>query len=587
MNNNESPMMKRYRILLLDPPFFRFLQEDQRGVPLGLAYLAGALRAQGYRDLVIYNADFDPDKGQGVCNRGYFDEMNRFDDYLAAVTCDDHPIYQDVLRTVTEFAPDIITISLRTAKFFITRTLIRLLRKRFGGLPIIVGGPHATANPEHVLERTEADTIVRGEGEATLVELLQRMEDGGDLSTVAGISFRDGERIQHTADRAFIEDLDSLPFPARDLILNHQRMGPDDFSNLFSSRGCPFACAYCDSRRTWSRKVRRHSPKYIVAEIWDIKRRFGSTFFPFQDDCFVTSKEHLYELCEEMHRSGLAQLPLSEFRWWCEIHPTLISDEVVATMKKANCVAIAMGAESGSQRTLDAINKTVSPDTVIKAARIIREAGLSLSTFFMIGFPWETEEDIEATLRYMEEVAPDKPVVSILTPLPGTPIYDYCVEHDLVDFDEDYLTLFHQRSSHFYSEHIDDERSREIIFNALERCERIAEKTRSEKIAIYLGSEVLPQLPLSSEVLPKLVDHPYDREEKPSTLKVGHSYTDEKAVLTFSGETEPALLEPSLLKQIATLFLKGFPQYVSIEFLNGDELLLRLPAREIGSEGEG
>lgn len=560
------------RILLLDPPFFRFLDEDQRGVPMGLAYLAGALRGAGFEDVVIYNADFDPQEGLGVCNRGYFDEMSRFDDYLSAVTNDDHPIYREVLETVRDFSPDLIAMSVRTAKFYISKTLIRLLREAFGAVPIVVGGPHATANPEHVLTRTEADFVVRGEGERTLLELVQTLDhEDREFGTIEGLSYRRGETLMHNPDRPFIADLDTLPLPARDLILNRQRMAPDDFSNLFSSRGCPFACAYCDSRRTWSRKVRRHSPQYIVEEIWDIKKRFGSTFFPFQDDCFVTDEKHLVELCQEMHRRGLAELPLTEFRWWCEIHPSLVTEDLIERMKNANCVAIAIGAESGSQRTLDSINKTVTPEMTLKAARIIREAGLSLSTFFMIGFPWETEQDIEQTLRFMEEVAPDKPVVSILTPLPGTPIYDYCRERSLVNFDEDFLTLFHQRNVHFYSEHISDERSREIIRNALERCEKIAQKTRRDKIARYLLDQVAPSIrdeeALLLEVVDKLSADELGERRFPSgvvKVTVAHSYTEEKIYLGLYGDSGRRLSRRGC-ERVGRLLLKEFPQYVAIE----------------------
>lgn len=559
------------RILLLDPPFFRFLDEDQRSVPLGLAYLAGALRAAGWEDVVVYNADFDPHEKKAACNRGYLEEMSHFDAYLGAVNDDAHPLYREVVDAVVAHRPDLVGISLRTAKFFITKTLVRLLKAALGDVPIVIGGPHATGNPEHVLRRTQADAVVRGEGEETIVALVRALHEGRTPAGIAGVSWRDrdgagGDGIVHEAPRPFLRDLDALPFPARDRVLYGDRLPPDDIGNILSSRGCPFSCAFCDSRTTWSRKVRRHSARYVVDEIEAIRSAWGTTFFSFQDDCLSTSKRRIFALCDEMERRGLTVLPRAEFRWWCEIHPTVVTEDVVARMKAAGCVAMAIGAESGSQRTLDAIDKRSSPEAVRRAARIIREAGLSLSVFFMIGFPWETEEDIEATLAFMEEIAPDNPTVSILTPLPGTPIHRTCEERGLVSYDEDYLTLFHQRSEHFYSEHIDDARSRGIIRDALDRCEKLSRRRRRAHLERFLTEKVAPAFGAGDDAGLALRLHggAAGGVADAVPISIDQVYTTETIHVRLHGAGAATRFSDGAARRLGGLLLREFPQYARV-----------------------
>lgn len=557
--------MKIKRILLLDPPFYRFIGEDQRSVPLGVAYLAASLVAQGFYDTVIYNADFDPKQSLSVSNRSYYDEMTLFDAYLTAVTNDSHLIYQEVISTIVDYKPDLIGISLRTAKFYSAKTIIRLCREVLGNIPIAVGGPHATANPDHALTRTDADFVIRGEGEQTVVELVKALNQGTGLENVDGVSYRRQDGIVvHNPPRSLISDLDHLPFPARDLILHSQMMAPNDFSNIFSSRGCPFACTFCDSRHTWTRKVRRHSPQHVVNEILAIKDKYGASFFSFQDDCFVTNKEHTIALCDEIRRSGLADLAKTEFRWWYEIHPNVVTEEIIRKTKEANCVAVAIGAESGFQRTLESINKASSLATIRRAAKIIRDAGLHLTVFFMIGFPWETQSDIQETLNFMEELEPDGPTLSVLTPLPGSPIYKYCVERNLVQYDKDYLTLFHQRDSHFYSDLISDKQSRVIIKDALSRAENIANRRRREKISQFIRNRVSPDILSKEDTLLNVTE-------------VDQSYKDEKIVIQLDEQAGKQFLSESSIRRIGTMILNEFPEYASVIFQkNTDGVQIRM-----------
>lgn len=595
-------MMPIKKILLLDPPFFRFLHEAQKGVPLGIAYLAGALRKHGFRDVVVYNADLDPYQKLGVCNRGYYDEMSHFDAYLKDVMNDRHPIYQEVIATIIDHKPDFIGISVRTAKFFITKTLIRLIREALGPVPIAVGGPHASANPDHVLLRSDADFVVRGEGEETIVELVQALNQVGPswrsqvaagtvrvdrqlplihekikgttfLAKVNGLTYRERGQIIHNEDRPFVENLDDIPPPEKDLILHSHIMTPNDFSVFFSSRGCPYACTFCDSRTTWSRRVRQHSPERIVDEMIAVKEKYGSAFFAFYDDIFVLDPKHTLAFCEELRRRGLADLPKTEFRWWCEVHPQCVSEKVIEEMKAANCVAVAIGGESGNQRTLTQIQKASSENHIREAARVIRQAGLSLSIFFMIGFPWETEEDIRETLAFMEELEPDNPTVSVLTPLPGTAIYDYCRQRNLIQYDDDFLTLFHQRSSHFHSEVLNDDQSRLLIEESMRRCADLAGRKRRERIQRFVRERVIPELQehdglgvdVSEQDNHELTAWSINGASARVHMAVDQNYTDEKIFVNVGGGHGSSRLSQSLIEKVGTMLLQEFPQYREVE----------------------
>jgi radical SAM superfamily enzyme YgiQ (UPF0313 family) len=571
------------KVLLVDPPFFRFMGERQSSTPLGLAYLAGALKQAGF-DVTIYNADFEHREQVPEANKAFSSEVSGFDAYRRGVTDANHPLYSEVVDQIAEQAPDLIGITVKTGKFFVSKTLIGLIKDRLPDVPIVVGGNHVTADAEHTLRRTRADFAVHGEGERTLVALAQGLSAGdAALYELAGLSFRRGGELVHNAPAEQVMDLDEIPFPDRDCILHSDSMTPNDFGNLFASRGCPFACTFCDSRTTWTRRVRRRSAANVVDEMVQIKAKYGTTFFSFSDDCFVTKLDETYELCDEIDRRGLSALGKKEFRFWCEIHPNLITEPLVRRLKKSGCVAIAIGAESGSQRTLDHINKASSTDVIRNAARAIKACDVDLTTFFMIGFPWENEADIGATVDFMAELNPDSGNLSILTPLPGTPVYDYCAERGLVKYDEDFLNCFHQRSSLFVSDAITADRSREIITGAFQRVDQLIEGNRRAKIqrtlerviaadsASRFGLKLAMAGGLTADA--GAADGPADgpAEGADVTLSCDQDYAsatiDVSLVVREGTAPEPDLA--ALRAYLSAALLNELPQYAQVQFAAG------------------
>lgn len=555
INGNEGYVVFDKKILLIDPPLFQFLNENQPSPPLGLCYIAGYMAEKGFQNIRVYNADFNPDEDFSECNRAFSQEVDKFAEYKKQITDENHFAYKNVLATIRDFKPDIIGILSKTAKFFVIGKMIELIKAEFPNVFIVVGGPHATSSDASLLEKTKADLVIRGEGEVTFYEVVKEYLTGTQkFDSIDGISYRDNTEIIRNSTRRLIDNLDEIPFPRKDLVLQIDKVHADNMGGLFSSRGCPFACSFCDARATWTRRVRRRSAKNIVQEILQTRENYGTKFFTFSDDCFVTNKEDLFSFCAELEQVGLASLPRKEFRWWCEVHPQLISEESILRMRDAGCVAVAMGVESGSEKTLEKINKKSSLDLVRKTAKIIKDAGLNLVVFCMIGFPWETKADIEETVRFMEELQPDSGNLSILTPLPGSPIYEYCKEQNLLDYDETFINCFHQREGHFYSHSISDEESSKIIKDAFARVDQIIEGTRVRKIQQAIQAEVayLSDVQVLTDKTQELNVNKW--------IIVDQMYADRRIFIELASDLEKELDKDKLVRHL----FEKMPQYVFI-----------------------
>ncbi len=558
--------MKIRKILLIDPPFFRFMGERQSATPLGLAYIAGVLVEKGF-EVSIYNADFDHRKQLPECNKAYSNEVSTFDRYKAAITDLDNDIYSEVISTISDYHPDLIGITVRTGKFFISKVLVQKIKREFPETPVVIGGNHVTADPEHSLMRTEADYAVRGEGEYAFYNLVKSLQEEGPLSDVESLSYRNEGKIIHNTLAALIPNLDEIPLPNRDVIMYGDAMDPDDFGNIFSSRGCPFGCAFCDSRTTWSRKVRRRSAKNIVDEIVLLKEKYGVSFFSFSDDCFVTRAEDAFAFCDEIDRRGLSLLPKKDFRWWCELHPRVISEELIMRVKKSGCVAVAMGVESGSQRTLTQISKKSSLEVVENAAKIVKSHDINLATYFMIGFPWEKEDDIKETIQFMKGLKPDSGNISILTPLPKTDIYNFCFEKGLIDYDDDFLNFFHQRNARFYSLHINEEQSMRIIRESFEVVDDIVEGARKRKIENTISSIVARKL--ENDLGVKLLHADQKKDKADLLFKCDQRYADYSVDVVLSAVSKQGGdVDADKVKNIiSSAIFNELPQYKYVHYV--------------------
>lgn len=305
------------------------------------------------------------------------------------------------------------------------------LAKQIGNKLVVYGGPHATPTWERTLAKG-VDIVVRGEGKITFTELLDALRENRDLTTVAGIAFRGRDGIPvKTAKRKRIHNLDSLPFPARDL-LPMERYGNRPlkrFSNdgrylqLMMTRGCTDKCIFCETPGNWGEAVAR-SGQNLFAEMMDVHDKYGVTNFHFQDDVFTVNRNVVLDLCTELVKTRMRVQNKIRFEWSCLVRPDQVDYELLSLMKLAGCVQVEMGVESGSEQLLKIGKKRYTKEIISKAFDDARRAGVRTYGFFIVGLPGETMETWRESIQFAKALKPDASVWTVLTPYPGTEIYD-------------------------------------------------------------------------------------------------------------------------------------------------------------------
>lgn len=335
-----------------------------------------------------------------------------------AVTLRDDAVHSDEETEQAIVASDVVGISAMTASAARALDLARLAKKH--GKTVLVGGAHASCSPEDFLGSGYVDVVAKGEAEETIVELMKALPHRERWHEVAGIGFREAGKTVFTSPRALPTDLDAIPFPAWHLLpteryWRHQRKGR--MVQLFSSRGCPWACTYCNKLQS-TRKYRARSAKNTVDEIEHLAERYGADAIYFPDDLFTMYRDRVLGICDEIVMRGL------EVQWSCVTRVDCIDPEMLRSMRRAGCGKIQFGVESGSPRILEAMKKKFSLEQIIAAARMTRDAGISSTFFIIVGFPGETWEDIELTRQMLREARPDNAGVNIFNLLPGTEVYE-------------------------------------------------------------------------------------------------------------------------------------------------------------------
>lgn len=426
------------KILLIDPPFYRFIGYYNRYFPLGLAYLAAVLREEGH-DVLIYDADCNVNPSKM--------DFARLEDsyplYLKAVKDDNHPIWQEMTERIRDFKPDLVGISVWTTFAASAFKLASICKQFDKSLPVVMGGPHISIKYKEVLQICpDVDFLIRGEGEETLSELVRTVEarwrdKNAAFNDIKGISYiRNGEMV-HNPAREFIKDLDSIPFPARDLLLNKDSYNSEDMGLLMTSRGCPYNCSYC-ATSIWERKTRYHSVDHIIEEIKLIIDKYGTRQITFKDDSFTVNKKRVLELCDRLIKENI------KINWDCNTRVNLVDEQILKKMKKAGCNSIKVGIETGSERVLNLMSKKISFDQCRKAAKLFKKVGIHWTGYFMMGLPSETREEVYQTLEFMKELNPDYASFSVYEPFPGTELFKVGIEKGLVQDSrtlEDFYTI--------------------------------------------------------------------------------------------------------------------------------------------------
>lgn len=363
-------------------------------VPVGLCSLHSALREAGYNSLLANFSGWSSDQ---------------------------------IRKEIAAFSPDVVGISQWTHNRHAAMELAQQCRDLLPDALIMMGGGHATfCFKELLVEGSPIDLIVLGEGEATLLELLDRMKRSIPWDDVTGIVHKIADRIIENPSRELMADLDLLPDPSKYLEYSQGidlKLQPEF---ILTARGCPSACHFCSSPAFWGRKVRYRSPAVIVDEIIRVRDRFGVIYFSMRDDTFTANKQRTMEFCHLLEKRKAGVL------WNCQSRATAVDTELLKAMKRAGCECIQLGVESGSPRILRQLGKTIMPAQVTQAATMIREVGINLSIYLISDVPGEEEEDYRQTVALLRSICPDDGYVSPLAYFPGTRLFLDAVATDRV-----------------------------------------------------------------------------------------------------------------------------------------------------------
>ena len=410
----------RPRLLLIHPPFYRLHREDWSldEIPLGLGYLAAVVADEKTCDVLVYNADFTVAEGPAPDHAYLIGEGRR--KYRQGMGNLGHPVWRDVRRTVAAAKPSVVGISVTSPLAASAWRVARIVRDVAPDATVVWGGAHASLVPEDILRRyAEVDVCVSGEGERTLPELLHSIASGEPLAGVVGVTWRDGAVVRRNPTRPVIEDLDSLPHPAKVTdanLVDAARYPSRAFATLITARGCPFGCRYCGCDAIWTRRVRQRSARGVLDEMHALRRRHGLDDFVIRDDTFTLSGERLRALCDGMRRAG--------FVWGAQLHPSLADTARLQLMSRSGCHTVSIGLETGSETLLRSVRPSMTVAQGIRAAAEVKRHGMRLLAYYLVGLPGETPGSFQETERLMRRVRADLNVISTFTPYPGTELYD-------------------------------------------------------------------------------------------------------------------------------------------------------------------
>lgn len=301
-------------------------------------------------------------------------------------------------------------------------------------LPIIWGGVHPTLYPEQTCRHDLVDFVVRGEGEESLYRLLEALNGKSPLSTVDGLSWKEDGAVRHNPDRKPIAALDSLPFPAYDLVRIDDYPNVRDVFDYQTSRGCPFRCAFCYNLAFCGKRWRAKSADKVVSDILKIKERYDCRMMGFVDDELFINRKRTEAIVDGLLSAG----PDIQWSASCRVDILLrYPDELLAKIHESGCKKLYFGAESGSQRILDAITKDITVEQIIAAAKKCVDNGIVPVLSFMSGFPMESAEDLKKTYEVIDRLwkLDDKVEVNgcfIYNPYPGGPLFERAVEAGIV-----------------------------------------------------------------------------------------------------------------------------------------------------------
>ncbi|MFH0852540.1 MAG: radical SAM protein [bacterium] len=403
------------RVLLINPPRFNEIIadnpafiEEERGFnpPLGLLYLAGYLKKNGGHQVFALDAQVDRISSSG-----------------------------EFKKRIAEFKPEavgVVAMTFTLVDVLKTIKIVKEIEKERGHkIFTVLGGPHVHLYPKETVAIKEVDFVIKGEGEIPFFKLLEALEGRGSLSQIKSLTYKENGQIFDNPVGDLIENLDDLPFPERTLLpverYNSILGGGHIVTTMFTSRGCPFQCAFCD-RPHLGKRFRARSAKSVADEMEECLG-LGIQEILIYDDTFTVDKQRVIDICDEIIRRRL------KFVWDIRARVDTIDEIILKKLKQAGCQRIHFGVESGTEKILKVLNKGIHLEQIEKAFNSAKRAGIETLGYFMIGAPGETREDIFETIKFAKKINPDYAHITILTPYPGTLIYKQALEQGVIKND--------------------------------------------------------------------------------------------------------------------------------------------------------
>jgi len=394
------------RVLLVFPNRTSWFGES----PLGILYLSAVLEKNGH--------------GTDLFDLTSYPTYSK-EDFI--YTKKENAVAKDFKKKIETFKPDLIGFSVISTNYNLAITLSNAVKNNFE-IPIVFGGPHPTVDPEATISERSVDFICVGEGELALLELVNKMADGEDLSDVKNIWMKKNGRIIRNPVRPLIQDLDILPYPNRDLLDSRYLTNETVGANFLTSRGCPYRCTYCINKYlqdlyTGGRFVRFRNIDAVVDEIKHTVKRYQIQKITFSDETFTINKKRTIDFCRRYEEEiGLPFICLARADEICKA-----GEELLDALKQAGCIEVHIGIESGNKCLREKVLKrNMTNETIVRSFKLAKESGLRTGSFNMIGVPLETSKTVKDTIKINRIVSPDFILCTLYMPLKGTELEKLC-----------------------------------------------------------------------------------------------------------------------------------------------------------------
>lgn len=336
----------------------------------------------------------------------------------------------DIKKVLSDFKPDVVILNTATVSIANDLSFSTIAKSILPDVKIAALGVHVSVLPEEsFIMQPDLDFVIRGEPEITTLELCKAIRDNKKISTVKGISLAEDGKILHNKSRPFLDDLDSLPYPAWNLINTKNYLVPltgKPFLLLMTSKGCPYNCVFCPAEPYYGKKIRMRKPEKIVDEIEWLQKKFNVKNMLFWAELFTIQKNFVLKLCQEISKRNL------EVKWVCNSRVDTVDLEMLKAMKKAGCWMIGYGIESGNQEILNKSKKGVTLRQIESAVENANKARIEVTAHAIFGLPGETRKTAEETITLLKKLDLDYIQAYCAVPWPGTKLYDIAKEKNWI-----------------------------------------------------------------------------------------------------------------------------------------------------------